>query len=98
MNKVERFAAIVERMKETYRRKNAAYGDSFGISVEKYGYISALTRMSDKWNRLETLMLNKVSNEVDDERLEDTLLDLACYCVMTLMELEKDMEREEEIV
>ena len=98
MNKIERFAAIVERMKETYRRKNAAYGDSFGISVEKYGYISALTRMSDKWNRLETLMLNKVSNEVDDERLEDTLLDLACYCVMTLIELEGDVEREEEIV
>ena len=92
MNKIERFAAIVERMKETYRRKNAAYGDSFGISVEKYGYISALTRMSDKWNRLETLMLNKVSNEVDDERLEDTLLDLACYCVMTLIELEGDRE------
>lgn len=89
MNKVERFSAIVDNMKETYRRKNAAYSDSFGISVEKYGYISALTRMSDKWNRLETLMLNKVSNEVDDERLEDTLLDLACYCVMTLIELEK---------
>lgn len=90
MNKIDTFAAIADNMKETYRRKNAAYGDSFGISVEKYGYISALTRMSDKWNRLETLMLNKVSNEVDDERLEDTLLDLACYCVMTIMELEKE--------
>ena len=44
------------------------YGDSFGISVQKYGLISALTRISDKFNRLESLILNK-NRLVEDEEL-----------------------------
>lgn len=88
-NKVEQFNNIVQGLVDTYRRKNADYGDSFGISVRKYGKIAALTRMSDKWNRLESLMM-KGDCQVN-ESLEDTLLDLANYCVMTVMEL-RNME------
>jgi len=44
-----------------------------------------LTRLSDKWNRLETLMLNP---EVDDqdESLLDTMGDMVNYLLMTMME------------
>ena len=41
--------------------------------------------MSDKFNRLDTLY-NKNNNKVN-ESIEDTLLDLANYAVMTLVEL-----------
>ena len=85
-NKVKQFKDIVESMAQLYEKKNADYGDSFGVSVKKYGLISALTRISDKFNRLEKLVL-KQDRQVDDERLEDTLLDLASYCVMTVIEL-----------
>lgn len=78
---------LTEQLHELYKQKNDKYGNSFGISVEKYGLISALTRMSDKWNRLETLILNK-DNGTDDESLKDTLLDLSNYCLMTIIELE----------
>lgn len=71
----------------TFKQKNLAYGNSFEESVLKYGLISALTRMSDKWNRIENLVLNP-STDTGDEPLKDSLLDLANYCLMTVMVLE----------
>ena len=78
------FRRITERMTETYKAKNADYGDSFGKSIEKYGLIAALTRISDKFNRIENLILNK-DRLVEDESLADSLLDLSCYSIMTYM-------------
>ena len=75
-------------MTQTYDRKNTDYGDSFSRSVQRYGIIAALTRMSDKWNRLENLILSKDA-KVKDESITDTLIDLASYALMTIMELEK---------
>jgi hypothetical protein len=92
---VVRFQAIVNEMVGTYEAKNATYGDSFSISVRKYGLISALTRISDKFNRLENLLLG-AKNEVPDESVYDTLKDLACYCVMTVMAIkDNDFENVE---
>ena len=85
---VRRFAELCIAMTQTYDLKNADYGDSFSRSVQRYGKIAALTRMSDKWNRLENLMLND-SIKVKDEAITDTLIDLASYALMTVMELEK---------
>ena len=88
-NKIKKFATITEGMVETYKAKNKDYGDSFGLSVNKYGLIAALTRISDKFNRLENLIIKREQN-VKDESLEDTLLDLASYCIMTAIELKKE--------
>jgi hypothetical protein len=76
------FQQLTNQMNEIYEKKNHDYGNSFDISLDKYGLIAALTRISDKFNRLETLIL-KNDAKVKDEKLEDTLLDLASYCVMT---------------
>lgn len=85
--KVARFKAIVDEMVATYEKKNHDYGDGFGISVRKYGLIAALTRMSDKFNRIENLILG-AENKVPDESIMDSLKDLACYAVMTVMAIE----------
>ena len=73
-------------MVSQFKAKNTAYGDSFGKQFEKYGPVSALVRMSDKFSRIESLILG-AENNVKDERLEDTLVDMACYSLMTLYEL-----------
>lgn len=86
--KVARIKELADQLAATYARKNKDYGDSFGISVARYGIIAALTRMSDKWNRLENLILNEGQHEVKDESVLDTLLDLATYALMTYMEVE----------
>ena len=87
-SKILRHSNLCSDIHSTYVAKNKDYGDSFGASVKKYGIISALTRMSDKWNRLENLIINNQDNNVKDENIKDTLLDLANYCIMTVMELE----------
>lgn len=93
-NNVQRFRRIVTELADLYARKNEDYGDSFGRSVEKYGFISALTRISDKFNRLESLILAHGNAKVSDESLDDTLKDLAAYCIMTLVAREQQKEKE----
>ena len=80
---------------EQFRRKNTAYGDSFGKQFAKYGPISVLIRLGDKFSRTEALILG-AENKVDDERLEDTISDLACYCLMTLFEMNQAKAKKEE--
>lgn len=87
--KTMRFRGIVGDMAELYKIKNADYNDSFSMSVRKYGLISALTRISDKFNRFENLALGAKQN-VTDESIKDTLKDLASYCVMTIMAIEEN--------
>lgn len=84
MNKVneKEIRKLLNKMHNTFVVKNKNYGNSFEISLDKYGIIAALTRISDKFNRFETLILNH-SNGTYDESIADTLIDLANYCVMT---------------
>ena len=89
IDKIKMYETITNDMLNTYKSKNNDYGDSFGTSVNKYGLIAALTRISDKFNRLENLILTH-NQKVKDESLEDTLLDLASYCIMTAIELKKE--------
>lgn len=85
---VKAFRELANSLADLYERKNEAYGDSFSRSVEKYGLIAALTRLSDKFNRAEALILG-AQNNVPDESLSDTLLDMAAYSIMTAIELKK---------
>ena len=79
---------ICERLNKVYADKNHDYGNSFGETYQKLGAISAVTRISDKTNRLQSLV-TKDEQRVDDERLIDTALDLANYAIMFAMELEE---------
>lgn len=76
---------ILDKMADTYEKKNHDYGDSFGKSVRKYGFISCVTRLSDKYNRYKSLQTREA--KVNDEKMEDTLLDMLCYSVMTIVEI-----------
>lgn len=86
MNRVEQFKKIAEEISSLYEIKDRCYADSFGSTYEKLGIISAVTRISDKYNRLCNLATNP---DVDNlgESIEDTLKDMAAYCIMTLMKL-----------
>lgn len=77
----EKLSELLNSELETFKIKNKMYGNSFEQSLDKYGLIAGLTRISDKFNRLENLILKK-SNGTSDERLSDTLIDLANYCNM----------------
>lgn len=72
----------LNKMGDVFAVKNKKYGNSFETSVDKYGLIAALTRISDKFNRIENLILTR-DDGTDDESVADTLIDMANYCVMT---------------
>lgn len=81
------FGNLASQITETYEKKNADYGNSFSESIEKYGYVAGLVRMSDKLNRAENLLLKQDTALVNDESVVDTLLDLAAYSIMLAMEV-----------
>lgn len=83
---VKEFRQVAAFLCEQYERKNADYGNAFGKTFGKYGAVSALTRMSDKFGRIERIVLNG-PGDVNYESLEDSLGDLASYCMMTIVEL-----------
>ena len=87
-----KFRDITEEMNALYERKNHDYGNSFSETFRKLGIISAATRMLDKMNRIVSLV-TKDQQKVNDESLRDTLIDIANYAVMTIMEIDKKKER-----
>lgn len=88
MTKVELHSAICAELNGLYARKNADYGDSFGKSYTEYGLTMACIRLEDKLNRLKSLR-NKAA-QVTDESIVDTLMDLANYSIMTLVEMAQE--------
>ena len=85
--KAKRIQKRMEDRLGVYLKKNKLYGDAFSKTFQQYGPISALTRMRDKMDRLETLILNP-QFEDNGESILDTLMDLANYCDMTIEEFE----------
>lgn len=91
MDKVKKHAEICKELNEIYEKKNADYGNSFGETFDKLGIISAVTRISDKYNRLASLCTKpEEERQVKDESITDTLLDMANYCIMTVIEMHKN--------
>lgn len=74
-----------------YERKNHDYGDSFHNTFLKWGYPMAAIRLEDKLQRFETL-IRATDDErlVSDESVRDTLIDLANYALMTVMEIDRN--------
>ena len=85
-NPVKYHKEICNKLNTIYEQKNKAYGNSFSNTFNDLGIISAVTRISDKFNRLKTLAKNEYIPQ-GDESISDTLLDMANYCIMTSMEI-----------
>lgn len=78
---MEEYERIVNETVKLCKRKNADYGSSVQDTYEKFGDVSYLVRITDKYNRICSLLENgKV--EVRDESITDTIVDLANYCFL----------------
>lgn len=71
---------IQDKALEIFRRKNTDYGESYA----KFGIVGILARMEDKIMRSITIERNSVCL-VEDEKLEDTIMDLYNYCALALI-------------
>ena len=85
----ELFEEITKGMLDVFIRKNHDYGNSFEQSLNEEGLAASRIRLGDKLNRFKRL--SKMNDAlVTDESLLDTLLDMANYCIMTVMWLNKN--------
>lgn len=93
--KVVRHKAICDELNKLYERKNHDYGDSFHQTFVEEGLAMPRIRLGDKFSRFKTLSRLECSDsdrqQVTDESIRDTLLDLANYALMTVLEM--DMEK-----
>lgn len=87
ISKVTRHAAICEEINKLYEQKNHDYGDSFHQTFAEEGMAMARIRLGDKFNRFKTLSRGG-EQKVNDESIRDTLIDLANYAIMTVLEME----------
>lgn len=95
MDKILMHSNLCRELNKIYQNKSSDYGDSFGETFKKLGIISAVTRISDKYNRLVSLCTkSEEEQKVKDESITDTLLDMANYCIMTIIELEELKQRQ----
>lgn len=86
---VQEFTNLTQEMAQTYEAKNADYGNSFDKSLDEFGIVASLVRMTDKLNRAK--QLNHKEARVD-ESMRDTLMDLANYAVMTVLWMDEGVE------
>lgn len=87
-NKASCHEAICEELNALYERKNRDYGDSFHLSYLEEGMAMARIRLGDKLNRFKQLTRQPAGQQVNDESVRDTLIDLANYAIMTVMEMD----------
>ena len=90
---LKNYETTLSELANTFFLKNERYGNSFTDTIEDYGLVSSIVRITDKFNRMTTLFQNR-ELDCDDEPLKDTMLDMANYLIMTVAYMKED-EKEE---
>lgn len=91
---VEQFGKVTSEMQRLYAEKNRRYGNAFSRRFKEYGMLSAVLRLDDKMERLKYLC--QAPRDCGDESMRDTLVDMANYAIMTIMELDSLEEKRAE--
>ena len=90
-DKEREFLNIILKMFQIFRAKNTDYGSSFDELFDEFGMTSALLRLKDKYNRLKAITENG-DIKVKDESVQDTLMDMANYAILTILKLRESGE------
>ena len=95
----EKIRKQCDLLADLLKRKNADYGDSFSerpyLLPNLTTNASAYIRLSDKFHRLRTLLNIEEPDRKVDETIEDTLRDVAGYCLLLLADCGKEGAKEE---
>jgi hypothetical protein len=86
MTRLHSFIQWEKKMMITFILKNMAYKDSY----KKHGIIGMIIRISDKIDRLFNMEIKGIKESFiyeNDESKLDTFIDIAVYCILSLIEL-----------
>lgn len=82
------YADICKHLIDLFEHKNVIYGDSFHWSFKEYGLLMSCVGVQGKLNRLK--QPSREEPKVKNEVIKETLMDIANYAIMTIIELEKE--------
>ena len=88
--KAIRHKNLCNDLHDLYQKKNADYGNSFADIYAEVGMPYAYGHMAEKLRRIRSLM-NQPAN-VKGESMRDSLVDLANYAILTIVELDAQKE------
>lgn len=86
------FNEICDGLKDLYARKNKDYGNAWQKHLYKYGLRPFTMRVSEKIDRIDSIIDNGGA-QVKDESILDTMLDIAAYAIMTAAEIKADSDK-----
>lgn len=92
-----RLEEIMNQSLDLYKKKNADYGNSFAEVYKELGFESGLVQILHKVNRIKGIY-NKGKADVENESIRDSLIDLANYALMTVVEMELENNKEDELI
>lgn len=95
--RAKRLEEIMNKNLELYKKKNADYGNSFAEVYKELGFESGLVQILHKVNRIKGIY-SKGKAEVENESIRDSLVDLANYALMTVVEMELEENKEDELI
>ena len=81
------FSDILKEMQELYEKKNHDYGNSFSETIQEFGFTPAIARINDKFKRIKQIV--KGEQMQVNESMRDNLIDIANYCILTIIEIDK---------
>ena len=91
---VKDFIKQAQKCIELYAKKNADYGNSFAEGMDLLGPIYGVGGIHDKHSRFIELHKPDKISQVEDETIDDTVRDMACYSMMFLAYREEKKETE----
>lgn len=93
MDNISYHEKLCRELNDLYAKKNRDYGNSFHDTYLEEGLAMSRIRLSDKLARFKKLSYKReYEGVVKDESIRDTLIDLANYALMTVMELDFEEE------
>lgn len=79
---------LLDELFHTYVSKNGDYGNSATKVFQMFGFQTYAARIYEKAERIASLaQLPQGQQNVKSESIRDTLMDLANYCLMAVMDL-----------
>ena len=95
----QKYMDIIDKLKQTFIKKNHDYGSSVKKNYDKFetygkneGLKYVFGRIAEKYDRLENLIYGDHMNQVVDESIADTLLDMANYAILASISFNQHKE------
>lgn len=76
------FKEITDSIVELQSRKNQDYGNAYFDNLDDEDLAAARIAIGNKWRRFKHLSMGDIQQV--DEKIEDTLIDMAAYAIMTV--------------